>query len=76
MKDDRLPKIVLFGQPFRAKRKADNPSLGWEDVIKKNLKEMGISWAGVKRKNLNRLRWTSSVRSCFGLRRVGAVVSG
>jgi len=27
MKDDRLPKTVLFGQPFRAKRKADHPRL-------------------------------------------------
>ena len=41
MKDDRLPKIVLFGQPSRAKRKAGRPRLGWEDVIKKDLKEMG-----------------------------------
>jgi hypothetical protein len=34
MKDDRLPKIVLSGQPSRAKRKAGRPRLGWEDVIK------------------------------------------
>ena len=40
--DDRLPKIVLFGQPSRAKRKAGHPRLGWEDVIKKDLKEMGL----------------------------------
>ena len=39
MKDDRLPKIVFFGQPFRAKRIAGRPRLGWEDVIKKDLKE-------------------------------------
>jgi hypothetical protein len=43
MKDDILPKIVLFGQPSRAKRKAGRPRLGWEDVIKKDLKEMGTS---------------------------------
>ena len=40
MKDDRLPKIVLFGQPSRAKRKAACPRLGLEDVIKKDLKEL------------------------------------
>jgi hypothetical protein len=34
MKDDRLPKIVLFGQPSWAKRKAGFPWLGWEDVVK------------------------------------------
>jgi len=34
-KDDRLPTIVLFGQPSRAKQKAGHPRLGWEDFIKK-----------------------------------------
>ena len=43
MKDDRLPKIVLFDQPSGAKRKAGRPRLGWEDVIKKDFKEMGTS---------------------------------
>ena len=56
MKDDRLPKVVLFGQPARANRKASCPLLGWEDVIKKDLKEMETSWEGVKRMALNRLR--------------------
>ena len=55
MKDNRLPNIVLFGQPSRANRKAGLPLLGWEDVIKKDLKEMETSWEGVKREALNRL---------------------
>jgi len=42
MKDNRLPKIVLFGQSPRSKWK--RPHLGWEDAIKKALKEMGTSW--------------------------------
>ena len=41
MKDDRLQKIVLFGQPSGATRKAVRPCLGWEDVTNKDLKEMG-----------------------------------
>ena len=44
MKDDRLPKIVLFGQLSGAKRKAGHPCMGWEDVINKDLKEMIASW--------------------------------
>ena len=35
MKDDRLTKIVHFGQPFRAKRKGGRQRLGWKDVLKK-----------------------------------------
>ena len=60
---------------FGAKWKAGRPCLGWEDVINKYLKEMGTSWEGVKREALNRLGWRRSVRSCVGLRWLGAAVS-
>jgi hypothetical protein len=75
MKDDRLPKIFLFGQLSRAKWKAGRPCLGWEGIIKKDLEEMGTSWEGVKREALNRLGWRRSMHSCVGLRRLGAVAS-
>ena len=75
MKDDRLPKIVLFGQFSGAIRKAGRPCLRWEDVINKDLKEMGTSWEGVKREALSRLGLRRSVRSCVGLTRLGASVS-
>ena len=44
-----------FGQPSRARRIAGHPRLGWEDVMKKNLKEMETSCEGVKRDALSRL---------------------
>ena len=75
IKDDRFPEMFLFGQPSRAKRKAGRPRLGREDVLKKDLKEMGTSWEGVKREALNRLGWRRGVRSCIGLRGLGAAVS-
>ena len=75
MKDDRLPESFLFGQPFRAKRKAGCPRLGWEDVIKKNLKKIVISWEGVKRKALNKLGWRRTVHSCVSLRGFCSAVS-
>jgi len=43
---DRLLKIVLFAYPSRVKRKKGRPRLGWQDVIKKELKEMRTSWEG------------------------------
>ena len=61
MKDDRLLKIGVFGQPFRVKQKAGRPRLGWEDVIKKYSKETGTSWEGVKREALNILGWRRSI---------------
>ena len=75
MNDDRLPKIFLFGELSRAKRKKARPRLGWEDVIKKDLKEMGVSWEGVKRGALNRLGCRRGLRSFVGLRWLGDVVS-
>ena len=75
MKDDRFPKIVLFGQPCRTKLTAGHPRPGWEDVVKKDLKDMGTLWDGVKREALNRLGWRRSVRSCVGLRLLSSAVS-
>jgi len=49
--------------------------LGWEDFIKKNCKEIGTSWEGVKREAVNGLGWKRSVLSCVGLMQVGAAVS-
>ena len=57
MKDYRLPKIALFGQPSRAKQKADRLWLGWEDLAKKDLREMRTFYAGAKWETLNRLGW-------------------
>jgi len=70
-----LPKIILVGQPFRAKRKADHPQMRWEDIAKKNLIEMGTSWKGAKIEALNRLGQRRSVRGYVGLRQLGAAVS-
>ena len=75
MKHDILPKIVLFGQSSSAEQKTGYPRLGWEDVIKKNLKEIGTSWEGVKRDALNRLGWNWSLRRCVAFRWLSAVVS-
>ena len=47
MKDDILPKIVLFCQPSRVKQRAGRPRLRWEDVIKKDLREIWTSWEDV-----------------------------
>ena len=67
MQDDIFPKSVLFGQPSKVKRETGCPRLMWEDVIKKDLKEMGTSWEGVKSVALNKLGLRRSVRSCVGL---------
>ena len=68
MKNDRLPKIVLVAQPSRTKRKVGRLRIGLEDVISKDLREMGTSGKGVKMEALNIFDWRRSVRSWVSLR--------
>jgi hypothetical protein len=49
--------------------------MGREDVVRKDLREIGVSWKDVKRVSLNRLEWRKSVCCLGGLRRLGAAVS-
>ena len=54
--NDRLPKIChLLANRLGLHGKQLRQCLGWEDVINKDLKEMGTSWEGVKREALNKL---------------------
>jgi hypothetical protein len=53
MKDVGLPKIVLFGQPSKAKRKAGRQRFGWRMSWKK-FKGTETSLEGVNREALNR----------------------
>jgi hypothetical protein len=62
---------------FSAKQPGLNgkPQWGWEDVVMKDVREMGTSWEGVKREVLSRQGWRRSVCSCVGLRQLDAIVS-
>ena len=62
IKDDRWPNIVLFSEPSTANRKVGRPRLGWEDVIKKDLKETKNSWECIEREALNRLTYENKER--------------
>ena len=74
MKDDRLPKIVLVGQPSRAKQKAGRPRIGWKDVVRKDLRGIRTSWEVVKKKALNILGWRRCLRNYVGLMQLGAAL--
>ena len=75
IRDDRLPKIVLFSRPSRAKRKVGRLRMGWEDVVKRDLRETGTSWLGVKLEVLNILGWRRGVRRSVGLMCLNVVVT-
>ena len=49
--------------------------MGLEDVARKDLREMVISWEGVKREDLNRLGRKRSLHNCVGLRQPSEAVN-
>ena len=74
MNDDRLPNILLVGQPSRTKRKASCPWMGWEDIIRKNSRGTATSWEDVKGENFEQVEMRRSMLTCVGLIRLGAAV--
>ena len=56
MKDDKLLKFLLVGQPSTAIQKVGRPRMAWKDILRKDLRDMVTSWEGVKREALNKLR--------------------
>ena len=71
----QITKDYPFWLTVWATRKAGRSLLGWEDVINKDLKDMGTSWEDLKREALNRLGWRRSMCSSVCLRRLSAAVS-
>jgi hypothetical protein len=49
--------------------------LGWDYVVRKELREIKTSWEGIKREALNTIGWRRIVHNCVGLRRLGAAVN-
>ena len=72
MKDDILPKIVLFGQPSTAAQEIRSSTVG---VGGRKERFKGASQEGVKREILNRLGLRWSARSYTGFRRFVATAS-
>jgi hypothetical protein len=51
------------------------PRTEWEEVVRRDLKEIGTSWQGLKREALSRLGWRKGVHNIAGLKWLGAAVS-
>ena len=43
---DILPTLILLDKLSRAKIKAGCPQMGWENVVRKGLREKGAFWNG------------------------------
>jgi len=59
---------VSFLAKHLGPKQAGCPLLGWEKVIRKDLKEVGTPWEEVRCEALKRLRGSRSMPNCVGLR--------
>ncbi|XP_066930186.1 uncharacterized protein [Clytia hemisphaerica] len=61
MKDKRLPKRLFFGEMKNGKRPSHKPKKRFKDVIKSNLKFMGLNVNNWQSTANNRLEWRKAI---------------
>jgi len=60
----RLPRQALIWESEGFRRRPGRPRQNWKDVVKKNLKKMGISWDEVEEAAEDRRSWRYCVAQC------------
>ena len=61
MKDDRLPKQLLFGELTEGKRKACGPKKRFKDTLKSSLKAFNIQTSSWEKTALDRSTWRQTL---------------
>ena len=65
MSDDRLPKVVLYGELREGKRKSGGQKLRFKDVLKRSMKNSGINHTTWEAQALDRPKWRSSLKKAI-----------
>jgi len=60
----RQPRQALIWEPEGFRRGPGRPRQNWKDVVKKDLRKMGISWNEVEEATENRRSWRIRVAQC------------
>lgn len=63
MPNDRLPKVILYGELVDAPRKIGRPHLRWKDVIKRDLRDFDIEFTTFEPIAEDRTAWRSKLRT-------------
>ena len=61
MEDDRIPKIVLYGELARGSRKVGGQKLRYKDVVKRHLKAMSVEVGTWEALAADRTSWRASI---------------
>ena len=61
MGDHRLPKSILYGELCNGSRATGRPKLRYKDVVKKDMKDLGINIADWEEEAADRPRWRATL---------------
>jgi len=64
MDQHRLPRQALIWEPDGFRRRPGRPRQNWKDVVKKDIRKMGISWNEVEEAAEDRRSWRNRVAQC------------
>ena len=65
MEDSRTPQQAMQWELKGYKRKPGWPRVNWMDIVKRNLKSMGISWEEARELAAHRTEWRQRVAQCI-----------
>ena len=74
MMDDRLPKNIVFAHASWP-NEIQITRVGFQEILRNNLKEIRASWDSTKCEILNRLDWRGAMCSHVGFRQLVAAMS-
>jgi len=61
MNDNSLPKQAIYWEANNKKRRLERPGKNWLDIIRRDLKETGLSWEEAQERSLDREDWRRCV---------------
>jgi len=65
MEDSRIPHQATHWELKGYKRKPGRPRINWKDIVKRNFKNMDITWEEAKELAADRTGWRQCVAQCI-----------
>ena len=67
MEDSRIPRQAIQWELRCYKRKLGRPRKNWMDIVRRDLKDMGITWDEAEELATDRAEWRQRVAQCIHL---------
>ena len=67
MEDSRIPRQAIQWELRGYKRKLRRPRKNWMDILRRDLKDMGITWDEAEELATDRAEWRQRVAQCTHL---------